>query len=44
MNPEQRFFVVMEYLAVKALVLFLCALVRMLVPQRVDVILRNGTL
>ncbi len=34
MNPEQRFLVIMEYLAVEALILFLGALVGVLVPER----------
>ena len=38
MNPEQRFLVIHKYLAVKFFVFFLGTLVRMLVPQRVNVI------
>ena len=43
MNPEKRLLVIPEYLAVKALVFIIAALVRVLRPKRVNVIYRHGT-
>ena len=37
MNPEQRFTVIVEYLAVESLVFLLRAVIRMLCPQRMNV-------
>lgn len=38
MDPEQWFLVIPEYLAVEVLVLLVCTLIWMLIPQRVGIV------
>ena len=44
MNPEQRFFIVRKYLAVKINVFLFCTFIGMLRPERVCLVQRYGTL